>query len=274
MPFHRSSRDNSLFPNIIPFGLPAHTTHLLQPLDVVVFQPLKHWHSEAVNEAMQTGDENFTKLEFLAAFNSFRTKAFKKSTILSAWKATGLLPRDNSIVLNKIRAPVSESRFTTPPPPEFVPLAQTPKTIDEIAESAYELAISTAIPSKMSTSIIRFAKGALARARAGELAEDQLARTTMAENARKSRKQLARRVISKGGVLSAREARGMTRDRLELEEMREADRLKAWEKRYNSALVKVFKGTVKRRKLRIDVSAIPRGVSPVSGNCNSVSTPG
>ena len=27
---------------IIPFGLPAHTTHLLQPLDMVVFQPLKH----------------------------------------------------------------------------------------------------------------------------------------------------------------------------------------------------------------------------------------
>ena len=70
--------------NIIPFGLPSHTTHLLQPLDVVIFQPLKHWHSEAVNEAMQTGDENFTKIEFLAAFNSFRTKAFKRSTILSA----------------------------------------------------------------------------------------------------------------------------------------------------------------------------------------------
>jgi hypothetical protein len=28
--------------NIIPFGLPPHLTHLLQPLDVVVFQPLKH----------------------------------------------------------------------------------------------------------------------------------------------------------------------------------------------------------------------------------------
>ncbi len=32
-----------------PFGLPSHTTHLLQPLDVCVFQPLKHWHSKAVN---------------------------------------------------------------------------------------------------------------------------------------------------------------------------------------------------------------------------------
>ena len=97
-------------------------------------------------------------------------------------------------------------------------------------------------------SIIKFAKGACARARAGELAEDQLASTAMAENARKSRKQLARRVISKGGVLTAKEARGMTRDRLELEEKREEERLKAYEKRYSNALIKVFKGTVKWRK--------------------------
>ncbi len=68
---------------IIPFDLPSHTTHLLQPLDVCVFQPLKHWHSEAVNEAIQTGDETFTKIEFLAAFNGFRSKAFKETTIRS-----------------------------------------------------------------------------------------------------------------------------------------------------------------------------------------------
>jgi hypothetical protein len=62
---------------IIPFGLPSHTTHLLQPLDVCVFQPLKHWHSKAVNRAVQTGDETFIKIEFLAAFNEFRIKVFK-----------------------------------------------------------------------------------------------------------------------------------------------------------------------------------------------------
>ena len=69
---------------IIPFGLPPHTTHLLQPLDVVVFQPLKHWHAEAVKDAMAHGDETFNKVEFLNAFNSFRNKAFKISTIKSA----------------------------------------------------------------------------------------------------------------------------------------------------------------------------------------------
>lgn len=38
--------DNNL---IIPFGLPSHATAVLQPLDVVVFQPYKHYHGEAVD---------------------------------------------------------------------------------------------------------------------------------------------------------------------------------------------------------------------------------
>jgi hypothetical protein len=35
--------------SIIPFGLPPHTTHFLQPLDIVVFQPLKHYHSKVID---------------------------------------------------------------------------------------------------------------------------------------------------------------------------------------------------------------------------------
>jgi len=52
---------------IIPFCLPPHSTHLLQPLDVVVFQPLKHFHAEAVEQATRTGCSDFNKIEFLAA---------------------------------------------------------------------------------------------------------------------------------------------------------------------------------------------------------------
>ena len=93
--------------------------------------------------------------------------------------------------------------------------------------------------------IIKFAKEACARARADELVENQLASTKMTENARKSRKQLVRRVISKEEVLTAKEARDMTRDRLKLKEKREKKRLKTYEKRYSNALIKIFKETVK-----------------------------
>ena len=33
---------------VIPLQLPAHSTHFLQPLDVVIFQRWKHWHWKLV----------------------------------------------------------------------------------------------------------------------------------------------------------------------------------------------------------------------------------
>ena len=50
---------------------PPHSTHLTQPLDVGVFQPMKHYHAEAVDNAIRLGDVDFNRLDFLAAFNQF-----------------------------------------------------------------------------------------------------------------------------------------------------------------------------------------------------------
>ena len=45
---------------IIPFFLPPHSSHLLQPLDVGVFSAYKHWHSEWVYDATVSGYERIT----------------------------------------------------------------------------------------------------------------------------------------------------------------------------------------------------------------------
>lgn len=50
---------------IIPFAMPPHLTHLLQPLDVVIFQPYKHYHAKELDIMVRDGVTNFTKLEFL-----------------------------------------------------------------------------------------------------------------------------------------------------------------------------------------------------------------
>jgi DDE superfamily endonuclease len=84
---------------IILFGLPPHTTHFLQPLDMVCFQPLKHYHAEAIDTAVRTGDTTFSKIEFLTAFKEFRKQAFKQDTILSAFSKTDIIPHNPSKVL-------------------------------------------------------------------------------------------------------------------------------------------------------------------------------
>ena len=127
-------------------GMPPHTTHLLQPLDVCVFQPLKHWHSEAVNEAVQNGDETFSKVEFLNAFNTFRRKAFKESTIRSAWKKTGLIPYNPALVTDKVREGLPPTRGITPPPPDWIPLDKTPTSVKDIRESMFNQLANAPMP--------------------------------------------------------------------------------------------------------------------------------
>ena len=106
--------------HIIPFCLPPHTTHLLQPLDVVCFQPYKHFHAEAVDAATRTGCSDFNELESFAVLSTVREQTFKRTTILSAFRPTGLVP---NIVLSKLPAP-APSPPSTPPPADCAPELQ------------------------------------------------------------------------------------------------------------------------------------------------------
>ena len=89
--------------NIVPFCLPPHSTHLLQPLDITVFQPFKHYHSQAIEHAVRNGDVKFSNVTFLAAFQTIHDKTFKQSTILSAFKNAGLVSFNPFIVFEKMK---------------------------------------------------------------------------------------------------------------------------------------------------------------------------
>ena len=99
IPFHNLATEN----NIVLFRLPPDSTQLTQPLDVGDFQPFKHYHTDAIDKAVWLGDEKFGKLEFLAAFHSFRNQIFRSSTIHHAFKSTGLVSFDSNVILDKIR---------------------------------------------------------------------------------------------------------------------------------------------------------------------------
>ena len=55
-------------------------------------------------------------------------------------------------------------------------------------------------------------------------------------------------VLSTGDVLYTHEARLITRDRLEKEELRAAERAAIWDKKYTTALGKVMKATKSHRQ--------------------------
>ena len=63
---------------------------------------------------MRLDEEDFGKLEFLAKFQTMRNQTFKKSTIKSAFKNTGLIPYNSEVVLQKVRAlPRSTDNYPT-----------------------------------------------------------------------------------------------------------------------------------------------------------------
>ncbi|KJZ70789.1 hypothetical protein HIM_09802 [Hirsutella minnesotensis 3608] len=97
-----------------PLRHAADLTHVLQPLDVVVFQPLKHYHAKALDVMVRDGLVNITKLEFLSCIQDVRMKAFKKDTVRSAFRKTGVFPFDPQVVLRVLEARQAEK---TPSPP-------------------------------------------------------------------------------------------------------------------------------------------------------------
>ena len=89
---------------------PPHSTHKLQPLDVSCFRPLAHYYSDGLDQLIQTtlGFSAIKKRDFFQIFWPAWIKAFKKDTILSAWRKTGIVPPDPAVVLRTLKqAPTS-----------------------------------------------------------------------------------------------------------------------------------------------------------------------
>jgi hypothetical protein len=84
-------------------GLPPHTTHLLQPLDVGCFQPLKWYHGRTLDYASRTGARDINKTDFLAVIDEVRRETFKKGTIKSGWRRTGLYPFNPGRIVDELK---------------------------------------------------------------------------------------------------------------------------------------------------------------------------
>ena len=101
---------------IILAFFPSHSTHRLQPLDVSLFGPLAQFYSEEADLWLQqcTGLRSFTKRDFFTIFWVAFTKAFSKKNILSAFKKTGLQPREyNHVVKVVTRRPPEEDEHSS-----------------------------------------------------------------------------------------------------------------------------------------------------------------
>jgi hypothetical protein len=92
--------------------MPAHTSHLLQPLDVGVFRPLKRAYGKLVEEMMMAGNNHIDKEDFLYLYPPACEAVFTQQNIYNGFTGAGLNPLNIDQVLAKI---TFQLRTPTPP---------------------------------------------------------------------------------------------------------------------------------------------------------------
>ena len=121
---------------IIVLCMPAHSSHLLQPLDVGCFSPLKRAYGDEISGLTRYGTKQIKKEAFLPAFKAAFEKAITKDNICASFRGAGLVPHDPEAVLSKLDVVL---RTPTPPKSEDTPWeSRTPSNLREVeAQSAF-----------------------------------------------------------------------------------------------------------------------------------------
>ena len=91
---------------IILFILPAHSSHLLQPLNVAVFGPMKkHYYNECSKYLFNHMGRIITKYEICALASNAYLKAFSPLTIHSGFRKSGIYPFQKNSISKEQRVP-------------------------------------------------------------------------------------------------------------------------------------------------------------------------
>jgi hypothetical protein len=102
--------------NIDLLILPPHCSHMLQPLDVGVFGPMKKYHGYETDKLVRAGITRFLRAEWVTLYQTIRTKALSADNIYSAWRGAGLVPFCSGRVLNRLPAPFQPQPITPQQP--------------------------------------------------------------------------------------------------------------------------------------------------------------
>jgi hypothetical protein len=195
---------------IIVLCISAHSSHLLQLLDVGCFSPLKRFYRQEVEQLMSVDISHIDKQEFLQLYQRVRPKALHSTNIQSSFTATGLIRYNPNRVLRLLNAPL---RTPSPcrPPTASSWKAETPHNIIELQYQTelikqYLKRRSRSPPSPTDRALNQLVKGCKIAMYSAILLASQNEHL-LAENQYQKRKQEKKLLyIAKGGVLSGTEA--------------------------------------------------------------------
>jgi hypothetical protein len=98
--------------NIITLGLPPHSSHLTQPLDVGCFSVLKSMYGRQIETFIKAHINHITKVEFFLAFHTAYRQSITTQNAKAGFRGAGLVPFDPQAVISKL-----DVKLRTPTPP-------------------------------------------------------------------------------------------------------------------------------------------------------------
>jgi hypothetical protein len=98
--------------NIVTLGLPPHSSHLTQPLDVGCFSVLKRAYGRQIETFIKAHINHITKVEFFLAFTAAYKESMTAQNCQAGFRGAGLVPFDPQAVLSKL-----DVKLRTPTPP-------------------------------------------------------------------------------------------------------------------------------------------------------------
>jgi hypothetical protein len=99
------SRDFELYceeHKIITLCMPPHSSHLLQPLDVSCFGPLKQAYGKQVEHLIRSSITHISKTEFFPAFYAAFQASLTEKNIKGGFRGAGLIPLDPESIIQKL----------------------------------------------------------------------------------------------------------------------------------------------------------------------------
>ena len=118
--------------DIIPLCLPAHSSHLTQPLDVGLFSPLKRAYGDQISHLIKLRITHITKDDFFPAFRAAFHAVFTEQNVKGGFRGSGLVPWNPEAVISKLDIRIrTPSLPGTPPGPPRPWVSQTPTNATE-----------------------------------------------------------------------------------------------------------------------------------------------
>jgi hypothetical protein len=188
---------------IITLCMPAHSSHILQPLDVGCFGPLKQAFGRQIEEMMRTHITHITKLDFFPAFHKAFQLAMTKSNIQGCFRGAGLVPFDPESVISRL-----DVRPWTPTPAPWV--SKTPSNAIEASSQSDFIKDRIArhqnsSPTPIYDAIDQFAKGAQGVMHQMDLLKSEIQILREANETLSKRRRAKKTRLRQGGSLTLAE---------------------------------------------------------------------